>query len=254
MKVKALSPVFHDHECYRVRFDDGTEIVADAQHRWETTHFADPANPYSNVRHLACPECGWESPGKKAPARGVSRHRGLVHGISAEKRPSGGFRETSVVTTAEIAESLRTSMGTFNHYIPVAKPWDGPEQDFIIDPYVLGVFLGDGDHTHGSITAHPDDAGEMSANLRACGEIVDVRPYADGSDRRLICIRHDWTRCPFGHERPRGTHDEPARCQECNNNRGLVNPRCSPVSMRPSSGGSRNWGSGGEGPRERSCT
>ena len=81
VKVKALSPVFHDHECYRVRFDDGTEIVADAQHRWETTHFADPANPYSNVRHLVCPECGFVSPGKKVPARGVALHRNLDHGI-----------------------------------------------------------------------------------------------------------------------------------------------------------------------------
>ena len=185
VKVKALSPVFHDHDCYRVVFDDGTEIVADAQHRWETTHFKDPQRPY------------W-------PA-----------GVHHTDRAAKNVRETSVVTTQQIAETLRTSMGTFNHYIPTAKPWDGPEQEFLIPPYVLGVFLGDGDRVHGTITSHKDDAEETAEHLRACGEIVDVRPYADGSDRRIINIRHDWSRCPYGHERPRGTHDDTARCVEC---------------------------------------
>ncbi|TDD97634.1 phage portal protein [Actinomadura rubrisoli] len=215
VRVKAVSPVFHDHECYRMRFDDGTEVVADAQHRWTTTHFVNPANPYGPARHLTCPECGWVPRARKAPARGVALHRSRSHGISAVAAPKGGARETSVVTTAQIAASLRTSMGTYNHFIPVAKPWDGPERDYSIDPYALGVFLGDGDHIHGAITSHKDDAEEMAAHLRACGEFVDVCPYADGSDRRYIRIRNDRERCPYGHERPRGTRSDTARCHEC---------------------------------------
>jgi hypothetical protein len=221
VKVLALSPVFTDHDCYRLRFDDGTEVVADAAHRWATTHFLNPQNPYGHAANLVCPECGW-MPQEGKPlanrARGVQVHRSHAHGVRRGSR-SGGSRETSVVTTAEVAASLKTSMGTFNHYIPVAKPWDGPEHHYIIDPYVLGVFLGDGDRVHGSITAHTDDAEETAENLRACGEIVDVMPYADGTHRAYIKIRHDWERCPFGHRRERGTRTDTARCHECRRRR-----------------------------------
>jgi hypothetical protein len=215
VKVGKISPVFLDHDCFRLRFDDGTEIVADAQHRWTTTHFANPSDPYGRAKHLVCPECGWEPQGQKVPARGVALHRARTHGIRAGKRPKGGLRETSVVTTAEIAETLRTSMGTYNHYIPVAEPWDGPEKEYLIDPYVLGVFLGDGDHIHGVVTSHADDAEELASNLRACGENVDVVPYSDGTQRCKVKIRYDRDRCTFGHERPRGTSEKPACCSEC---------------------------------------
>jgi phage terminase large subunit GpA-like protein len=33
--VTGISPVFQDHECYRLRFSDGSELVADAGHRWQ---------------------------------------------------------------------------------------------------------------------------------------------------------------------------------------------------------------------------
>ena len=32
--VTATSPIMQNHRCYRVVFDDGTEIVADAEHLW----------------------------------------------------------------------------------------------------------------------------------------------------------------------------------------------------------------------------
>jgi hypothetical protein len=177
-KVVGVSPIFYDHDCYRLTFDDGTEIVADAVHKWETTHFVNPSNPYG---------------------------------------PAG--RETSVVTTEQIAASLKTSMGTNNHYIHVAKPHDGPEADYVIDPYVLGVYLGDGDRIHGLITSHVEDVEEMAENLRDAGELVDVRGYSAGDvihkSCRLICIRHDRSRCPYGHERATGGKQDSARCVAC---------------------------------------
>ena len=36
-RVTFATPVMTDHECFRVRFSDGTEIVADADHQWVTT-------------------------------------------------------------------------------------------------------------------------------------------------------------------------------------------------------------------------
>lgn len=37
--VTVVSEVYRDHDCYRVRLDDGQEFVADAGHRW-ITHYA----------------------------------------------------------------------------------------------------------------------------------------------------------------------------------------------------------------------
>ena len=34
--VTYLSPIRDDRQCYRVRFDDGSELVADAEHQWST--------------------------------------------------------------------------------------------------------------------------------------------------------------------------------------------------------------------------
>ena len=36
-RVTFATPVMTDHECFRVKFSDGTEIVADADHQWVTT-------------------------------------------------------------------------------------------------------------------------------------------------------------------------------------------------------------------------
>jgi hypothetical protein len=35
VRVIAVSEVFNDHPCYLVRFSDGSEVVADAGHRWQ---------------------------------------------------------------------------------------------------------------------------------------------------------------------------------------------------------------------------
>lgn len=38
-RVTEVFEVMHDRPCYRVRFDDGVEVIADAGHRWTTSHY-----------------------------------------------------------------------------------------------------------------------------------------------------------------------------------------------------------------------
>lgn len=182
--VTALSPVYTDRECYKLTFDSGVEVVADADHGWTTTHFTYPASPYSKAK-------GREQ------------------------------RTTSMVTTRDIAETLRTRVGTFNHFIPVYSPHDGPEIDFGVDPYTLGAWLGDGDRINGIITAHDDDATSMVAALEGAGELVMVRKCKDEAHKALslITITYDKLRCPYGHGRPRGTKYDTTRCTPCRKDR-----------------------------------
>jgi deoxycytidine triphosphate deaminase len=76
-----------------------------------------------------------------------------------------GLRIDRIVTTGQIAETLRVR-GEVNHHIPLARaPWY-PERELSIDPYVLGVWVGDGTTTKAEITCADD---EILAEVAAAG-------------------------------------------------------------------------------------
>lgn len=60
------------------------------------------------------------------------------------------------------------------HFITSTKPLELPDADLPIDPYVLGVWLGDGDSAGGRITVGKDDAQDMVRCLEQAGESVNV--------------------------------------------------------------------------------
>jgi deoxycytidine triphosphate deaminase len=69
----------------------------------------------------------------------------------AKRDREHGHRVDRIVTTGEIARTLRVR-GEVNHHVPVAgAPWY-PDQQPPIDPYVLGVWLGDGTSAAAEIT------------------------------------------------------------------------------------------------------
>jgi hypothetical protein len=114
---------WQDRPCYLVTFNDGSEIVADAEHQWVTQ---------------------------------------LVHERST--RTPGKVR-----TTAEIAATVKNSNGVSNHSIPWAQPLQYPEQHYIMDPYVLGLWLGDGYSNAMQVACHADDAEETASLIGAAG-------------------------------------------------------------------------------------
>jgi len=77
----------------------------------------------------------------------------------ANKRLEPRWVMTSELLSPEFKDSL----------IAIPKPIELPEQDLLIDPYVLGVWLGDGDARQATIYAHKDDKPFMRANIEATG-------------------------------------------------------------------------------------
>jgi len=111
--VVKLHPINLSPESYEVQFDDGTKVEACAEHLWST----------------------WD------------RKTRLKY--SKTKKDSLG---PQVRNTKEILNSLRVnSNNTANHSIPCSKPVNYSKKDLPIDPYVLGVWLGDGTSREGSI-------------------------------------------------------------------------------------------------------
>jgi deoxycytidine triphosphate deaminase len=68
-----------------------------------------------------------------------------------DRRCGGRYR---ILTTDQIGQQLRVPWAPkeFAHHVPLAAPIRYPRQDLPIDPYVLGVWLGDGTTTKAEIT------------------------------------------------------------------------------------------------------
>jgi hypothetical protein len=97
---------------YRLVFDDDTEIVCGGEHRWLT----------------------WTKANRDS--------------FQSRKTPS----QPTIKPTVDIAQTLRVSLKhDTNHSIPCCKPLQYPHQELLIDPYVLGAWLGDGETSTGRI-------------------------------------------------------------------------------------------------------
>lgn len=132
--VVAVTPVQFGRQCFAVCFDDGTEIIADAEHLWVT----------------------WDHATRKA------------HGRKKSPRLHPRTR-----TTREIAETLRAQNGReTNHSVRLARPLSLPDADLPIAPYALGVWLGDGTSSQSSVTVGAEDADELRALVVASGVAV----------------------------------------------------------------------------------
>lgn len=161
-------------ECYRVLFSDGSEITADASHLWATLDRA--ARSAIKRRCESLPEdwASWCSVGRPVAAQSFGRTHsfggGRPHAVIAGGFCSGHYQQqkkglpltelyrprpaVSLLTTTEIKKSVRVDGKKIesNHSIPTTKPLDLPTAELPIDPYILGVWLGDGDTDNPNFT------------------------------------------------------------------------------------------------------
>ena len=129
---RGLEPV------YRVMFDDGSCLVAGAQHPWVTlTH---SLRHQIHVGNFALPDWAWNF----APPTTEQVKACLIH------------RRKSLV------ESM--------HSVPVAMPLILPERELPIDPYLLGLWLGDGSSGSPVITSEWKDEPHYRDRALLAGE------------------------------------------------------------------------------------
>lgn len=150
-------------ECFRVTFDDGTSVVADGDHLWQTQTFPQRKNL---ARRVLTPNPGWSD------------------------RPQCQPRPThSVVTTRTIRDTLNHDAKHRNHSVRMSGPVEFPEKVLPIPPYTLGVWLGDGFSSGASIvTADPEILDSIRDDGFAVGKARDgnaglARLYTIGTTR-----------------------------------------------------------------------
>lgn len=119
------------------------------------------------------------------PGSHISRYQRRTFLAEVQRRLARDFvgqrrdgRSNTIVTTEQIAKTL--TMGSTkraNHAIPVAGPLVLPDADLPIDPYFLGVWLGDGNSRNNQITsADPEILAEIE-NLGYTVRSFEGRPY-----------------------------------------------------------------------------
>jgi replicative DNA helicase len=135
-RVVAATDVMRDRPCYEITFDDGTVVVADAQHQWLTD--------------------------TRASRRTAQEAR--AEGTAPKVLPG-------VRTTEEIARTVRlqTADRSLNHSVNNTEPLDLPERDLPLPPYFLGIWLGDGASQAALITT---DDQEVLTNIEAEGLVT----------------------------------------------------------------------------------
>lgn len=154
-KVIKAHEVSYDRNCYQLEFDDGCKIVASSEHLWKTEK-------------------------RRATKLGEPK---VTKGVAKAK---WGAWKHGLRTTEEIAKSIRYANGQYqsaNHSITLCGAIDLPEIELPIEPYGLGVWLGDGDSDCARITIGDQDAMATTQSLRLAGWEVSEK---QGSKRYRI--------------------------------------------------------------------
>lgn len=175
VRVVACSDVLVGRPCYEVEFSDGSTIVADAEHLWKTLDFRDR---YTLTRRTPLFRSARSSKRRKGPD---SRPRVSATLLERGEQVRRKFDSQGTVrTTRQIRESLWAGEHR-NHAVRVAKPLELPHVELPVDPYVLGVWLGDGDSDCGRITSADE---QVIENVRRAGWEV-----SKGASKYRWCIR-----------------------------------------------------------------
>lgn len=152
-KVIGESEIF-SKPMYEVQFEDGEVIKASADHIWTV---------------------------QTKDSRRTSRRIPKRKMIKPDLRETGGWFDT---TTAEMAKDYKYTRpdgagSEYKYRVPMNGPIEYPEKDLPIDPYTLGVWVGDGTSSSCNVTCSDADKDEMMALLQKEGHICRWRPHKD---------------------------------------------------------------------------
>ena len=142
-RVLATSEIFKNRKCYEITFEDGDKVVCDEFHKWTVQ-----TKSYRRIaKYETCSD-------RKRPSFGQIDENGnktlqafqLAKDFKRERKDKKGVE--------------------YKYRVPVPKAVEFPEKKLPIDPYVLGVWLGDGDRHDNRITAGKEDLETLISELK----------------------------------------------------------------------------------------
>ena len=165
-QVTGCSPIQYERDCYDVIFSDGSRITADADHLWvtfsrkEREQLRRRSDEFRAARRL------------KRPSRGTGKRPDLAARNRIQKPASLSPPIGNIRTTKEIAETL-FDKEDINHSVMVTSPIRCNDAVLPIEPYMLGLWLGDGDSGRAYFTTADI---ETVQEIRRLGWQIDKAP------------------------------------------------------------------------------
>lgn len=169
-EVICESEIFHK-DMYLVEFEDGTEIKASGDHIWTV--------------------------------QTKNSRRTFKRAITFENKAKSRFHENNGwfdITTAEMLEDFSRIRPDekgieYKYRAPMAAPVEYSRKVLPVDPYTLGVWIGDGTSDNTTITCDEKDITEMVENLTACGHTCKIHRFKKkASNIALDSISKKYTR------------------------------------------------------------
>ena len=152
-KVLHVSEIFMK-PMYAVEFDDGSVVKASGDHIW-TVQTKD------SRRALGYPLKG--NDGRGTPNMKL-------------REDMGWYELTTKDMLKDFCYVRPDGTGVeYRYRVPMCEPVQYPKQDLLIDPYVLGVWLGDGSSGSNQVTVGEEDAAETLSNIISCGYKAEIR-------------------------------------------------------------------------------
>lgn len=163
VKVLATSEVFKNRKCYEIEFEDGEKIICDENHKWTV-------QTKGGRRRLAYVSTS----GRKSRC---------AHAIDKD----GNITLQAFEMVNDFAKKRVDGKGTeYKYRVPIPEPVEYPHKDLPLDPYILGVWLGDGDHGDNRITAGKDDLDVLIRELKKHGaNIASVKDFSGRYEVRI---------------------------------------------------------------------
>lgn len=166
VEVMWESEIKQSPKSYKLIFDTGTEVVADAEHQW---YVRDRKNREKQSRRTKKYR---EKRKKTRKRRGKGEKREYTY-----KEPP----KPVVLTTEEMFNNKHIKAGknpnSPNYTIDVNKAIEFEEKDLPLDPYVLGCWLGDGSSNGGGFTNPDSEIIDRISKLYDIYEINTSRGY-----------------------------------------------------------------------------
>lgn len=106
-------------------------------------------------------------------------HIWTVQTKESRRRHGGWFDTTTEQMAAGFCRDRKDGKGReYKYRVPMNAPVEYPEQDLIVDPYTLGVWLGNGSAENAVITSGDQDVEEMIRNLEQCGHRCEAHRHS----------------------------------------------------------------------------
>jgi len=94
----------------------------------------------------------------------------------------------TVRTTSSIAATIKTDTGITNHAVPWSSAVEYPKQMLLLDPWYLGLWLGDGTSRTGDISCHVKDELETVKYIEQAGYTAKTEVNGGSANGRLIRV------------------------------------------------------------------